>query len=88
MPQGFIDTSSTIGAGRQAAPAPPLMNEGMHVASYGSGGPLPYHPQDGMLVQTAWSVGHYYEVFGAATSEAYVPHMVDQEYVLEDDPGS
>src|SRR4051812_2924539 len=34
-PQGFIDTSSTIGAGRQVTPAPPSMNEGMRVAAYG-----------------------------------------------------
>ena len=27
------------------------------------------------------------EVFEAAASEAYVPRMVDQEYMLEDDPG-
>ena len=33
-------------------------------------------------------MGHYGEVFGAATSEAYVPHMVDREYALEDDHGS
>ena len=33
-------------------------------------------------------MGHYGEVFGAVTLEAYVPHMVDREYALEDDPGS
>ena len=32
-------------------------------------------------------MGHFGEVFGATASEAYVPHMVDQEYMLEDDPG-
>ena len=32
--------------------------------------------------------GHYGEVFEATASEAYVPRMVDQEYPMEDDPGS
>ena len=41
-----------------------------------------------MLGRATWSVGHYGEVLEAAASEAYVPRMVDQEYVLEDDPGS
>ena len=48
----------------------------------------PYHPQGGALGLATWSVGHFSEVFGATTSEAYVPRMMDQEYVLEDDPGS
>ena len=60
----------------------------MRVAAYGPGGPPPYHPQDGPSSQTAWSVGHYTEAFGAATPEPYVPHMVDQEYALEEDHGS
>ena len=33
-------------------------------------------------------MGHYGDVFEAAASEAYVPRMIDQEYALEDDPGS
>ena len=33
-------------------------------------------------------MGHYGETFGAATLEAYVPHMVDQEFALEEDHGS
>ena len=33
-------------------------------------------------------MGHYGEVIEAADSEAYVPHMVDQEYALEEDHGS
>ena len=33
-------------------------------------------------------MGHYSEAFGAATLEAYVPHMVDREYALEDDHDS
>ena len=33
-------------------------------------------------------MGHYGEVFEAVASEAYVPRMVDQEYMPEDDPGS
>ena len=66
MPQGFIDTSSTIGAGRWVAPVPPSVNEGMRAAAYGPGGPLPYHPQDGALGQATWSVGHYGEVFEVA----------------------
>ena len=38
--------------------------------------------------RATWSVGHFGEVFEATASEAYVPRMVDQEYTLEDDPGS
>ena len=64
------------------------MSEGMRIAAYSPGGPPPYYPQDSVLGQAAWSVGHYGEVFGAATSEAYVPHMVDREYALEEDPTS
>ena len=60
----------------------------MRFAVYGPGGPPPYHPQDGASGQATWSMGHYGEVFEVATSEAYVPHMVDWEYMLEDDPGS
>ena len=48
----------------------------------------PYHPQGGALGRATWSMGYYGEVFEAAASEAYVPRMVDQEYMLEDDPGS
>ena len=77
IPQGFINTNSTISAGRQVALAPPPVSEGMRIAAYGLGGPTPYHPQDGTSSQAAWSVGHYGEAFGAASSEAYVPHMVD-----------
>ena len=33
-------------------------------------------------------MGHFGEVFEATASEAYVPRMVDQEYPMEDDPGS
>ena len=33
-------------------------------------------------------MGHYGEVFGVTAPEAYVPRMMDQEYMLEDDPGS
>ena len=87
-PQGFIDTSSTIGTGRQTTPAPPPVSEGMHIAAYGPGVPPPYHPQDEALSQAVWNVGHYDEAFGAATSEAYVLHMVDREYALEGDHGS
>ena len=85
MPQDFINTSSTINVGRQAAPAPPLVSESMHITAYGPGGPPTYNPQDGVLGQAAWSVAHCGEAFGAETLEAYVPHMVDQEYALEDD---
>ena len=60
----------------------------MHIAAYSPGGPPPYHPQDGASSQVVWNMGHYGEVFGAATSEAYVPHMVDREYALEEDHGS
>lgn len=35
-----------------------------------------------------WSVGHHGEVFGVTAPEAYVPHMMDQGYALEDDLGS
>ena len=41
-----------------------------------------------MIGRATWSVGHFGEVFEAAASEAYVPRMMDQEYTLEDDPGS
>lgn len=88
VPQGFINTSSTISAGRQVALAAPPMSEGMRISAYGLGGPPPYHPQDGTSRQAAWSVGHHGEAFGVATSEAYVPHMVDREYTLEDNHGS
>ena len=64
------------------------MNEGMRITTYGSGWPLPYHPQDGALGHATWSMGHYGEVFEAATSKAYVPRIMDREYALEDDPGS
>ena len=64
------------------------MSEGVRIAAYGPGGPPPYYPQDGALGQATWSVGHYDEVFGAAASEAYAPHMVDREYALEDEHGS
>ena len=57
----------------------------MCIAAYGPGGPPPYHPQHGASSQATWSVEHYGEAFGAATPEAYVPHMVDQEYALEED---
>ena len=60
----------------------------MRTAAYSPSGPPPYHPQDSVLGQAAWSVGHYGEVFGAATLEAYVPHMVEREYALEGDPSS
>ena len=33
-------------------------------------------------------MARYSEAFGVAASEAYVPHMVDREYVLEDDHDS
>ena len=33
-------------------------------------------------------MGHYSEAFGVAASEAYVPHMVDREFALEEDHGS
>ena len=38
--------------------------------------------------RATWSVGHHGEVFGVTAPEAYVPHMMDQEYTSEDDPGS
>ena len=53
------------------------MSAGTSVATHGPSGMPPYHPQ-----------GHFGEVFGATASEAYVPRMTDQEYALEDDPGS
>ena len=60
----------------------------MRISAYGPGRPPPYHPLDGALGQATWSVGHYGEVFEAATSEAYVPRMVDREYALEDNPSA
>ena len=35
-----------------------------------------------------WSVGNYGEVFGVTAPEAYVPRMMDQEYMPEGDPVS
>ena len=88
VPQGFNNTSLAVSAGRQAAPALPLVSEGMHIAAYDPGEPTPYHPQDGASSQTACNVVHYGEAFGAVTPEAYVPHMVDREYALEEYHGS
>ena len=60
----------------------------MRITAYGPGGPPPYRPQDGASNRTAWRMGHYGEAFGAVTPEAYVPHMVDREYTLEEDHNS
>ena len=60
----------------------------MRITAYGPGGPPPYRPQDGASSQTAWRARHYGEAFGAVTPEAYVPHMVDREYALEEDRDS
>ena len=49
---------------------------------------LPYHLQSGAPGQAMWSTGHFGEVSEATPPEAYVPRMMDQEYTLEDDPGS
>ena len=87
-PGGLIDIKATHGAGHPLALAPPLMGAGTSVATHGLSRALPYHPQDGMMGRATWSMGHFGEVFGAAASEAYVPRMMDQEYALEDDPGS
>ena len=87
-PPGFIATGATNGAVRPLAPAPPPLGAGTSAATYGPGGMQPYHPRGGTLGRATWSMGHYGEVFEAAASEAYVPRMVDQEYMLGDDPGS
>ena len=60
----------------------------MRITAYGPGGPPPYRPQDGASSQTAWRARHYGEAFGVVTPEAYVPHMVDREYALEEDHDS
>ena len=60
----------------------------MRIAAFGLSGPPPYRPQDGASSRTAWRAEHYGEAFGVVTSEAYVPHMVDREYALEEDHGS
>lgn len=87
-PPGFIDTGATNGVVCPLAPAPPLLGAGTSTATYGPDGMQPYHPRGGTLGRATWSVGHYGEVFEAAAPEAYLPRMVDQEYMLEDDPGS
>ena len=60
----------------------------MRITAYGPSGPPPYRPQDGASSRTAWRAEHYGEAFGVVTPEAYVPHMVDREYALEEDHGS
>ena len=64
------------------------MSAGVSVSTHGPSGTPPYHPQGGALGRAMWSVGHFGEVFEATAWEAYVPRMVDQEYTMEDDPGS
>lgn len=86
-PGSFVNIGVTSSTGRPIALAPPPMSAGTSVATRGPSGVPAYHPQDGMLGRATWSVGHFGEVFGVKASEAYVPHMMDQEYALEDDPG-
>ena len=62
---------------------PPPIGAGTSVATCGLGGTPPYHSQG----DTTWSVVHFGEVFGAAASEAYVPHMMDQGHAQEEDHG-
>lgn len=81
---GLIYTGAARSAGHPLVPAPPLMGAGTSIATRGLSGMPPYHSHGG----ATWSVGHFGEVFGAAALEAYVPRMIDQEYALEDDPGS
>ena len=73
VPQGFINTSLAISAGRQAIPAPPLVSEGMRITVYGPSGPPPYHPQDGASSRTAWRAEHCGEAFGVAASRHMCP---------------
>ena len=59
----------------------------MRITAYGPSRPPPYRPQDGASSRTAWRAEHYSEAFGVVTPEAYVPHMVDRGYALEEDHG-
>ena len=87
-PGGLVDINAIHGGGRPIAPAPPQMGAGTSVAAHGPIGALPYHPQDDAQGRATWSGGHYGEVFGVTAPEAYVPRMMDQGYMPEDDPGS
>ena len=60
----------------------------MRITVYCPSGLPPHHPQDGASSRTAWRAEHYGEAFGVVTPGAYVPHMVDREYALEDDHDS
>ena len=60
----------------------------MRIAAYRPSWPLPYRPQDGASSRTAWHAEHYGEAFVVKAPEAYVPHMVDRGYALEEDHGS
>ena len=74
--------------GAPLPPTPPPMSMGTSVAPHGPSEASRYHPPDAALGRATWSVGHYGEVFGVTAPEAYAPHMMDQEYTPEDDPGS
>ena len=56
--------------------------------AFGFGGPPRHHSQDDAPSQAAWHAGRYSEAHGAVALEAYVPRMVDQGCVLEEDHGS
>ena len=79
-PRGFVNTSTAGGVGGSTAPMPPATSMGTSVTSHGPSGMPRYHPQDATLGRATWSVGHYGDVFGVTTPEAYVPRMMDQEY--------
>ena len=86
--QGLFSANASVGTGRQVAPAPSSASEGVHAAAFGFGRPPRHHPQDDAPSRTAWHAGRYGKVHEAVDPEAYVPRMVDQGCVLEEDHGS
>ena len=71
-----------------AAPTPlPTSEEGL-VAAHGPYGPLHYHHQAGTSSRAAWHAEPYGAAFGVATTEEYVPHMMDQGHPREGKQGS
>ena len=87
-PGGFININTASGVGGSDSPVPPATSTGASIALHGPSRMPRYHPQDATLGRATWSVGHHDELFGVTAPEAYVPRMMDQEYALEDDPGS
>ena len=87
-PGGLASASSTSGAGHPAAPLTPLGGVATGIAPHGPNGAPPYSHQGGAPGSAAWGIGRLDGCSGEAAQEAYVPRMVDQEYMAEDDPCS